>query len=283
VLVCDATALVDQASRLHKTLPTATAALGRALVGGILLGAYREAGEQLNLVWQGNGPLGKVVVVASSDGCVKGLVQHPATDLPLRADSKFDVGGAVGRGILTVSRTIPLQKEPVRGVVAIKSGEIAADLAAYLAESEQMGAAVALGVLVGTDTRVLAAGGYFVQVLPFASEETISVLERNLALLPSFTDLLHQDRLTAESITQRILAGLGVAGDAQRLPISYGPCNEEDIRARMERACVSLGLGEIDELVAEQGKLELTDDMCCCTLQINPERIRAMVTAAAAA
>jgi len=227
------------------------------MMGALLLAAYREDGEVVQLLWQGDGPLGKVIVQATSSGESKGMVSNSACDLPLRPDGKLDVGGAVGKyGTLTCTRSLPKQKEPFRGVVPLASGEIAEDLAAYLQQSEQIGAAVALGVLVAPDLSVEQAGGFFIQVLPFASEETLSTLEANLAGLPSMTTLMSAGHSPA-AVTEMLLGKLGVSPGAELCAApKYGPCVEDDIRARMERACVSLGLKELRDILASEEKLE---------------------------
>ena len=234
-------------------------------------------------LFQGNGPLGKVIAVASSDGHVKGVVQHGDVDLPPRPDGKLAVGKGVGKyGTLTCTRALPMQREPIRGVVPLKSGEIAEDIAGYLHQSEQIGAAVGLGVLVTPDLGVSAAGGFFIQVLPFASEETLSTLEANLAGLPPLTTLLSSG-VTPESLTGMLLGKLGVSPGAELCsPPRYGPCVESDIRTRMERACVSLGSKELRDILAQEAKLELRDDMCGCTLVLEAEKVLALALEAEA-
>ena len=198
-------------------------------------------------------------------------------DLPIRHDGKIDVGHGVGKsGTLTVTRALPNQKEPVRGVVPLVSGEIAEDIAGYLHTSEQIGAALGLGVLVAPDLSVEAAGGWFLQVLPFASDDTLSALEENIRGMEPVTTLLKNGHSPAD-ITAMLLGRIGVSpGAVECAPPSYGPCVDEDIRSRMERACVSLGSKELRAIISEHAKLELRDDLCGCTLQLDTEKVLAM-------
>ena len=167
--------LVNDARKRHRTFPTATAALGRALTGGELLGALLEPDQRVALKFTGNGPLKKIIVEAEGDGTVRGYVEVPQVDLPPR-NGKFDVGGALGReGFLTITKDLRL-KEPYNGVVKLYTGEIASDIAFYLTESEQIPSAVGLGVFVETDGSVTASGGFLVQSLPPADEALIDSL-----------------------------------------------------------------------------------------------------------
>jgi len=167
--------LTERARNIHHTLPVATAALGRALAAASMMGnALKEDGASVSLQFRGGGPLGTVLAVSDNEGNVRGTVDHPETDLPLRADGKLDVGGAVGReGTLTVIRDLNM-KEPYVGSVGLMGGEIAEDLAAYFVESEQIPTACGLGVLVDRDQSVKTAGGYLIQMLPGAGEDAIS-------------------------------------------------------------------------------------------------------------
>ena len=174
-LAAVSTALVEEARRRHGALPTAAAALGRALTGGALLGAGLKTGQRVALKFEGDGPLKKIVVEAESNGAVRGYVAEPGVHLPSK-NGKLDVAGAVGRtGLLTVSKDLRL-KEPYQGIVQLVSGEIAEDLAFYLAESEQVPSAVALGVYVETHGAVAAAGGFLIQTLPPVREEILEQL-----------------------------------------------------------------------------------------------------------
>ena len=199
----------------------------------------------------GGGPLGGLQAVADSTGRVRGRVDHPAADPPLRPDGKLDVGGAVGsRGVLSVVRSRAGGGEPYTGLTPIVSGEVADDLAHYLATSEQTNCALALGVCLDKAGHVMAAGGWLVQVLPFCSDETLSTLERNVASLDPVSSLLADGKRPAD-ITAALLDGLGVAhGGGFELAPEYGPCDTDGLKQRMTRALALLGEDE-----ARRGRL----------------------------
>ena len=180
--------LTERARQIHHTTPVATAALGRTLAAASMLGnALKGDGASVTLQIKGDGPLGTILAVSDNEGNVRGKVDDPTVDLPLRPDGKLDVGGAVGKdGMLTVSKDIGL-REPYIGSTEIVSGEIAEDVAAYMTDSEQIPAAVGLGVLVDTDCSVAQAGGFIVQLMPGAPEELITKLEDNIFWMDSVT------------------------------------------------------------------------------------------------
>jgi len=259
------TSLVREAASRHRTAPTATAALGRNLMCALLLGTFKGEDETTQVMFKGDGPLGQCIAVATHDGQVKGLVSNPNADPPLRPDGKLNVGAAIGKGVLTVSRAHPSMKQPFSGTVEIRTGEIAEDVAGYLQESEQVGSAIAVGVSINRDCEVIAAGGYMVQILPFASDETIRVLERVIPSLPSSTALV-QEGLTARQIAQRVLDELEERVDlATSMTPSYGPCEEDELRQRMLRAVASLGKEEVNQILAEDGQIEITCEFCKTT------------------
>ena len=205
--VVSAKNMVQRAREIHNTTPTASAALGRTLCAASLLGnAMKEENATLTIRVAGDGPVAGVVAVSDSAGFVRGYVGNPAVDLPLRADGKLDVGGAVGRnGNFTVSRDIGL-KEPYIGSTELVSGEIAEDLTAYLTESEQVPSACALGVLVDKDTSIKAAGGFLVQLMPGAEETLISTLEENIFMMDQLTTILDEDG--AGEVFAQVLKGI---------------------------------------------------------------------------
>ena len=184
------TGIVERAREIHNTTPLATAALGRTLTITSIMGSQLKVEDgSVTVQIKGNGPLGTIVCVGESDGCVRGYLQDPAADLPLRPDGKLNVGGGVGRGYLMVIKDIGL-KDPVTGTVALVDGEIAEDLTRYFAESEQIPSACALGVLVDTDCTVKCAGGWLVQLMPGVKDADIDRLEANLAKLEPMTAML---------------------------------------------------------------------------------------------
>ena len=186
--------MVQRAREIHSCSPTASAALGRSLCAASLMGEMmKEENATLTLRINGGGPLGSLVAVSDSGGNVRGYVDDPSVDLPLRSDGKLNVGAAVGRdGMLTVSRDIGL-KEPYIGSTELVSGEIAEDVTAYLLESEQVPSACGLGVLVDTDLSIKAAGGFIVQLMPGADEALIGRLEENIFMMDQLTTILDED------------------------------------------------------------------------------------------
>ena len=250
--------LTEQARNIHRTLPTATAALGRTLAAASMMGnALKEDAASLTLQIKGGGPLGTVLAVSDHMGCVRGYVQNPQTDLPLRPDGKLDVGGAVGcEGTLTVIKDLGM-KEPYIGSVGLLGGEIAEDLAAYFVESEQIPTACALGVLVDRDQSVRAAGGYIIQLLPGAEEGVIAQVEQGVLSAGPVTALLDRNP-DPEALLRTVLSGFDVEL-LESSPISYKCYCSRD---RVERALISMGVEELEDLLAEQGGCELGCQFC---------------------
>ena len=250
--------LTERARNIHKTLPVATAALGRALAATSMLGnALKEERGSVTLQIKGGGPLGTVLAVSDCEGNVRGYVQEPHVDIPLRSDGKLNVGAAVGDdGTLTVMRDIGL-KEPYIGSVGLLSGEIAEDLAAYFVESEQIPSACALGVLVDRDQSVRAAGGYLIQLLPGADEDVISKVEGGVLAAGQVTGLLDKNS-DPEAMLRTVLSDFEV-NILETSPIEYRCyCSRE----RVERALISLGVKELEDLLRQQGQAELTCQFC---------------------
>ena len=265
--------LTERARQIHKTLPVATAALGRLLAGASMMGnALKEEAASLTLQVKGGGPLGGLLAVSDHEGNVRGTVDHPDVDLPLREDGKLDVGAAVGsQGTLTVIRDLRM-KEPYVGSVGLLWGEIAEDIALYFVESEQVPTACGLGVLVDRDQSVLEAGGYLVQLLPGADEETAGQLEASLRAAGAVTELLKADP-DPESLLRRALPGLELEVLEKR-PIAYRcDCS----RARMERALISLGREELRSMIDEQGGAELTCRFCDNVQRFTREDLEALL------
>lgn len=251
--------LIERARQIHQTTPVATAALGRALLAASLLGdQLKEPDHSLTFRIKGDGPIQTILAVSDADGCVRGYAQVPDVDLPLREDGKLDVGRAVGRnGTLTIIKDLGL-KEPYTGTIPLVSGEIAEDVTQYLAVSEQIPSACALGVLVARDQSVLRAGGYLIQLLPGADASLIDAIETGIQRLGPVTTALLQDGMDAEKLLQRVLEGFPLE-TVGRHPVAYRcPCN----RARVERALISLGKNELSALIDEQGSAVLTCQFC---------------------
>ncbi len=265
--------LTERARQIHKTLPVGTAALGRLLAAASMMGnAMKEEAASLTLQIKGGGPLGTLLAVSDHEGNVRGTVENPGLDFPLREDGKLDVGGAVGnRGTLTVIRDLRM-KEPYTGSVGLLWGEIAEDIALYFVESEQIPTACGLGVLVDRDQSVLAAGGYLVQLLPGAGEETAEQLEASLRSAGPVTELLKADP-DPEALLRAALPGLGLEVLEKR-PVEYRcDCSRE----RMERALISLGREELRSMIAEQGGAELTCRFCDNVQRFTREELEALL------
>ena len=249
--------LVERARRIHLTLPTATAALGRTLMAASMMGnQLKEEDGSITLRVKGDGPLGAITVVSDSAGNVRGYVQDPAVDLPLKAPGKLDVGSAVGAGSLTVIKDLNL-KEPYVGTIELLSGEIADDIAAYFSESEQIPTACALGVLVDKDLSVAVAGGYLIQLLPGATDEDIDKIEAGIARAGQVTTQLSQG-LSAEALLRLVLADFDLEL-LETVPVEYRCYCSRD---RMRRALISMGKQELTDLIREQGRAEMTCQFC---------------------
>lgn len=253
-----AKALVERARQIHKTLPTATAALGRALMACSMMGnQLKEDNGAVTLQIKGGGPLGSITAVSDSLGNVRGYVQNPEVDLPLKAPGKLDVGSAVGTdGSLTVIKDLGL-KEPYVGSIGLLSGEIADDVTAYFAESEQIPSACALGVLVDTDQSILCAGGYLIQLLPGADEGVISAVEQGVLRVGPVTNTL-KEGVSALELVKRVLSDFELEV-VEESPVEYRCYCTRD---RVTRALISMGREELRSLIEEQGKAELTCQFC---------------------
>ena len=265
--------LTERARQIHKTLPVATAALGRTLAACSMMGnALKGEGSSLTLQIKGGGPLGTILAVSDSEGNVRGTVDNPQVDLPLRADGKLDVGGAVGcDGTLTVIRDLHM-KEPYVGSVALLGGEIAEDLAAYFVESEQIPTACGLGVLVDRDQSVRSAGGYLIQLLPGAGEDVISKVEGSIMAAGQVSSILTEND-DPEAMLRRVLGDFDLE-ILEKSPISYRCfCSRE----RMERALISLGPGELRAMIDEQGEATLTCRFCDSVQHFSREELEGLL------
>lgn len=266
--------MVERARQIHTTLPVATAALGRSLMGCSLMGdMMKEEAGSITLQIKGGGPLGTITAVSDSQGNVRGYLQNGEVDLPEKAPGKLDVGTAVGSdGTLTVIRDLRM-KEPYSGSIQLISGEIADDLAAYFVESEQIPTACALGVLVGVDQSVTAAGGYLIQLLPGAEEGLIERLEENILRVGHATNLLREDK----SATDLLLAVLeGFSPEIlEEHPVEYRCYCSRD---RVTRALISMGRQELSGLIEEQGKAELTCQFCDKVYRFTCEELEALLS-----
>jgi molecular chaperone Hsp33 len=265
------TGLVGEAARRHLTAPTASAALGRALMGGILIAAAAGDEETVQLQFRGDGPLGQMTVIADNAGRARGYVSNPSAHPPSRG-GKLDVGAAVGKGILAVVRYRPGWKEPYTGIVPIVSGEIAEDLSHYLVESEQTASALAVGVFVASDESVAAAGGYLVQTLPGVDESVLAQLERTIRALPSPTELVRAG-VSADGMIDRLLEGMGSRGRERTQPEFYCACDVERIR----RAVTLLGRVETRAIAEQRERLQVRCEFCATEYVLEPDEVGALL------
>jgi len=266
-----ATELVAEAVARHATAPTASAALGRTLMGALLLAAGQKDEETVQLQLRGDGPLRAITAIANAEGEVRGYVGDRLADPPPR-DGKLDVGGAIGHGTLAVVRFHPSWREPYTGIVPLASGEIAEDLARYLSESEQKPAAIGLGVFVGPGTAIQAAGGFLVQALPGAEDEVLERIEGNVRALPPPTRLL-RDGLDADAIVDRLLEGLGSRERHRSRPRFHCRCTRERVR----QAVTLLGRAELRE-IAERGEpLEVRCEFCGERYELASDEVGALL------
>ena len=265
-------ALAQRAREIHNTTPVATAAMGRTLCAASMLGdMLKEEKASLTIRINGGGPIGSIIAVSDSGGNVRSYVQNPSVDVPNRSDGKLNVGAAVGRrGMLTVSRDLGL-KEPYIGSTELVSGEIAEDFAAYFTESEQVGAACGLGVLVDTDLSVLAAGGFIVQLLPGAPDALIDRLEANIKAIGTVTNVLNGG--TVEALAEGVLAGLEPR-ILSEIPVEYRCyCSRE----RVFEAVSSIGLGDLKEISEKSEDMEVSCQFCDRKYYFSPAEISQMV------
>ena len=251
------TEMAAVARETHRTLPVVTAALGRLLSAGAMMGSMMKGeNDKLTLQMKGDGPIGMLTVTADSHGNIKGFPANPAVDIPRKYAGKLDVGGAVGKGVLTVIMDLGL-KEPYNGQVEIQTGEIGDDLAYYFTVSEQTPSAVGLGVMVDTDSSVKHSGGFIIQIMPNASEETISALEEKLNGAPSVTSMM-EEGLKPEDILEYYLGGLGLQIN-ETMPVRFHcDCSKE----KVGRALATISTKDLEDIINDGEEIEVKCYFC---------------------
>jgi molecular chaperone Hsp33 len=249
--------LVEKARKTHNTSPVATAALGRLLSAGAMMGAMMKGEKDLlTLQIRGNGALGGITVTADSQARVKGYVNEPLVLLPPNAKGKLDVSGAIGEGMLQVIKDLGM-KEPYVGQTALQTGEIAEDLTYYFATSEQIPSSVGLGVLLNKNNTVRQAGGFIIQLMPFTDDKVIDALEEKLSGMTSVTELLDRG-LTPEQLLEELLGDFGLVIN-DTIPTSfYCNCSKE----RVEKAIISIGSKDIREMIQDGKPIEVKCHFC---------------------
>lgn len=251
------TQMVANAREHHNTSPVATAALGRLLTAGAMMGSMMKGEKDvLTLQIKAGGPLQGITVTADSQGNVKGYVGNPDVCIPANSKGKLDVAGAVGPGFLNVIKDMGL-KEPYSGQVMLQTCEIAEDLTYYFATSEQVPSAVGLGVLMNKNNTVRQAGGFIVQLMPFAEEEVISRLEQNVQKINSVTSLLEEGH-TPESLLEKVLEGFDMQINEKTDTRFHCNCTRE----RVEKALISIGRKELNEMIQEGKPIEMNCHFC---------------------
>lgn len=251
------THLVAEARERHRTLPVVTAALGRLLSAGAIMGSMMKGDQDIvTISLKGDGPAGYITVTADSHGHVKGFPGNPNVDIPRKYAGKLDVGTAVGRGLLTVSYDLGL-KEPYSGQVEIQTGEVAEDLAYYFTVSEQLPSAVGLGVMVDTDSSVKHAGGFIVQLLPDAPEDVIELLEKKLANLEPVTTMMEQG-MTPEEMLLHIFEGIDIEFTERHDVEFYCDCSKEKVK----RALAAISDKDLQDIVNDDEDIEVKCYFC---------------------
>lgn len=264
--------LVEVARKSHDTSPVATAALGRLLTGGAMMGVMMKGDKDvLTLQIKCSGPIGGLTVTADSRGNVKGYVNQPQVILPANAQGKLDVGGALGLGVLSVIKDLGL-KEPYVGQTELKTGEIGDDLTYYFASSEQVPSAVGLGVLMEKDNTVRQAGGFIIQLMPFAEEEVIAQLEKKLAEVTSVTELLDQG-YTPEMLLEKLLGNMGLEIN-EKIETGFS-CNCDKVR--VGKVLIGLGEKELQSMIDEGQDIELNCHFCNTNYKFTVEELKELL------
>ncbi len=269
VCVIDSTEMVRKMEQIHKTSAVTSAALGRLLTAAAMMSTYLKSDDNtLTLRMKGDGPAGTVLAIANGKGQVKGYVENPVVEIADRPDGKLNVGGAIGtNGTLSVVRDLGL-KEPYVGQIPLVSGEVAEDITSYYATSEQTPTVCALGVLVEPDLTIKKAGGYLLQLLPGATEEEITQLEKNIAAMPAMTQML-EDGISLDRIMEMVLEGFNPNVLDEQNAEYVCDCSKE----RVERALISMGAVELKNLAQEEPVAEVCCQFCDKVWKVNLQEL----------
>jgi len=270
-LAVKSTNVVREAQERHQTTPVATAALGRVITGALLTGSLVKSGDEIVLKIEGTGPAGKIVADANQEGEVRGYIQNPKLDLYQTDSGKLDVAKAVGAGELSLTKIMRM-KEPYKGSVPLVSGEIGEDLTYYFTASEQVPSAVGLGVLVDTDLSVKAAGGFIIQLLPDAAEETIEMLEKNLENITSVSKMI-EGGMTPEELLTELLGDMDYRIMARKDVKFKCRCSRE----RSFELVAGLGKEDIEETLAQEGEIEVRCHFCNSTYNFEKEEVEELI------
>ena len=263
---------VEAARQAHNTSPVATAALGRLLTGGAMMGSMmKNDSEMLTIQIKGDGPIGGLTVTADSKGNVKGYVEHPEVMLPPNAQGKLDVAGALGIGLISVIKDMGL-KEPYVGQTILQTSEIAEDLTYYFATSEQVPSSVGLGVLMEHDNTVKQAGGFIVQLMPFVDDDVVDRLEANIKKISSVTSMLDKG-MTPEEILEEVLDGFEVEVKDTMPAQFYCNCTKE----RVEKAIISIGKKDIQEMIEDGKPIEVNCHFCGKSYEFSVEELKTLI------
>lgn len=264
--------LAETARQLHNTSPVATAALGRlATAGSMMADMMKNEKDLLTLQIKGDGPLRGVTVTADADLNVKGYVGAADVCIPANENGKLDVAGALGRGILSVTKDLGL-KEPYVGQTALQTSEIAEDLTYYFATSEQVPSSVGLGVLMAKENTVKQAGGFIIQLMPFAEENVIVNLERNLGRLNSVTALLEQG-YSPEQVLETIIGDMDIQFMERRETRFFCNCSKQ----RVEKAIISIGKKDITEMIEENKEIEVNCHFCNTNYKFSVDELKELL------
>ena len=263
---------VEAAKQAHNTSPVATAALGRLLTGGAMMGSMmKNDSDMLTIQIKGDGPIGGLTVTADSKGNVKGYVEHPEVMLPPNAQGKLDVAGALGIGLISVIKDMGL-KEPYVGQTILQTSEIAEDLTYYFATSEQVPSSVGLGVLMEHDNTVKQAGGFIVQLMPFVDDDVVDRLEANIKKISSVTSMLDKG-MTPEEILEEVLDGFEVEVKDTMPAQFYCNCTKE----RVEKAIISIGKKDIQEMIEDGKPIEVNCHFCGKSYEFSVEELKTLI------